>query len=38
MSSEHGPMDSNHVNIYKKLISLVLGRYGVPHTQVNGTE
>ena len=33
-----GPLDSNHGNLYNKLLALVLGRYGVPHAEVNGTE
>ena len=31
-------MDSNHINLYNKLLALVLGRYRVPHAEVNGTE
>ena len=30
-----GPVASNHVNLYAKLLALVLGRYGVPHAEVN---
>ena len=33
-----GPVDSNHGNLYNKLLTLVLGRYGVFHDEVNGTE
>ena len=33
-----GPVASNHGNLYIKLLSLVLGRYGLPHANVNGTE
>ena len=31
-------MDNNHGNLYGKLLDLVLGCYGVPHAEVNGTE
>ena len=41
-SEEHkhmfGPVASNHGNLYVTLLALVLGRHGVPHTEVNGTE
>ena len=33
-----GPVASNHVNLYTTLLALVLGCYGVPHAEVNGTE
>ena len=33
-----GPVASNHSNLYNKLLSLVLGRYGVPHAEVNSPE
>ena len=38
MDQDVGPVDSNYGNIHKKLFVLVLGRYGVPHVKVNGTE
>ena len=31
-------MDSNHINLYNELIILLLGRYGVFHAEVNGSE
>ena len=31
-------MDSNHGNLYKDILALVLGRYGLFHDEVNGTE
>ena len=30
-----GPVASNHGNLYNELLALVLGRYGVPHAEVN---
>ena len=33
-----GPVASNHGNLYVKLFALMLGRYGVPHVKVNGTD
>ena len=33
-----GPVSSNHGNLYKNLLALVLGHYGVPQAEVNGTE
>ena len=32
------PVASNHSNLYNELIALVLGRYVIFHTKVNGTE
>ena len=31
-------MDSNQGNLCDKILALVLGCYGVPHAEVNGTE
>ena len=31
-------MGINHSNLYKKIITLVQGRYGLLHAEVNGTE
>ena len=31
-----GPVDSNQVRLYNKILSLVQGLYGVLHTKVNG--
>ena len=33
-----GTVARNQVNLYNKLFSLVLGRYGVRHAEVNRTE
>ena len=30
-----GPVASNHGNLYNELLALMLGRYGVPHAEVN---
>ena len=32
-----GPVASNHSNLYNKILALVLGRYRVIHSEVNGT-
>ena len=32
------PMASNDGNLYNKLLDLLLGRYGVPHDELNGTD
>ena len=33
-----GLVASNHGNLYVTPPTLVLGRYGLPHAEVNGTE
>ena len=33
-----GPMASKYDNLYVTIVSLVVGRYGVPHVEMNGTE
>ena len=33
-----GSVDRNHGYLYNKILSLVLGRYRVPHAEVNGTK
>ena len=35
---QFGPVASNHVNLYNKLLALVLGNYGLPHAEANGTQ
>ena len=34
----YGTVDINHRNLYNELLSLLLGRYRVPHAEANGTE
>ena len=36
--SRYGPVDRNHINLYNKILALVLGGYGVFHAKVNGME
>ena len=36
ISTTYIPVDSNHGNLYVILFALVLGSYGLPHSEVNG--
>ena len=34
----YGSVAINHGNRYVTVLALLLGRYGIPHAEVNGTE